>query len=560
MTAKSEIPQLIQEFIYARDHRLLENDVGRAVTRLMQHGVVDDLVCSLIHNPVRKHKIAQAFTGPFELPRLSHGDLVQGIDQHGRPIRFRSQYLNGHSLTIGGTGSGKTTKSRFLILQIAPKVRGLWCFDFVKREFAVLKPYLARLDINLLIVPARELRLNPLQCPSHVTPTLWAPWVADMLVQTLRLPPRATKLLHTTILEAYDRFGIFSDGERHPTLFDLREAVAANAQANHPARQAILDSIDPVLMSIGDVLKYRIGWKTRDLAKRHIVFELGGIAEVDKNLILNSLVLPEFVSRVAQGISNPRMDLWICCDDAARLVSPTSQSGGIADLIALVRGTGIGLDLSAQSADVVHSVVSNTANKFIARSGSATDYDTISASMGLTREQRLWLNTNLRPGLFVGQIGEGGWRQPFVFQIPKMYLREFAHLSAAEQIESDDGLKDLLDLPTVVADEFANWRSTATNASSSATARTGTRKTLSDAEIRYIQAVVGNPGTPSSELPKLAQISSKRAQKIRSRLVELEYLRQHRVTTGKRGRAAVVLEPLEPALRAIRVRTPEATT
>ena len=553
MKTESEIPQLVRDFIYARDHCLLDGEVGRAVAQAFQHGVVDDLVRDLIQGPVRKHRIAQAFLGPFALPKLTQGDLVQGIDQHGQLIRIPSQYLNGHSLTIGGTGSGKTTKSRFLILQLASKVEGLWCFDFVKREFAVLKPYLARLGVNLLVVPAREVRLNPLQCPERVTPTDWAPRIADALVQILQLPARATKLLHVSILQLYREFGIFDGSQHFPTLFELREKIASDSDANHQAKQAIVDSLDPVLMSIGDVLRYRVGWKTQDLARKHIVFELGGTAEVDKNLILNSLVLPEFVSRVARGISNPLMNLWICCDEAARLVSSTSQAGGIADLIGLVRGTGIGLDLSVQSADVVSSVLSNTANKFIGRCGSATDYDTIAAAIGLTREQRHWLSMNLRPGLFVGQIGEGDWRQPFVFKIPPMHLA-----SAMSKETSSDSLEELMALPTIAADEFMDWHSTKpTGKYPSPTSETEGEE--SDAELRYIRAVVDNPGKPSSILPTLARVSPKRAQKIRRRLVDLGYFREHRVSTGKRGRTAIVLEPLEPALRVVQDATGEPT-
>ncbi len=555
MKTEGDIPQLVRDLIYARDHRLLDGEVGLAATQALQYGVVDDLVRSLIQGPVRRHRIAQAFVGPFALPRLAHGDLVQGTDLKGRLIRFPSQYLNGHSLTIGGTGSGKTTKSRFLILQIAGKVDGLWCFDFVKREFAVLKPYLAQLGVNLLIVPARKVRLNPLQCPEHVVPTDWAPRIADALVQILQLPARATKLLHVTILELYRGFGIFDGSQHYPTLFELRETIASNSDANHQAKQAVVDSLDPVLMSIGDVLRYRVGWKTQDLARKHIVFELGGTAEVDKNLILNSLVLPEFTSRVARGISNPVMDLWICCDEAARLVSSTSQAGGIADLIGLVRGTGIGLDLSIQSADVVSSVLSNTANKFVGRCGSATDYETIGAAIGLTREQRHWLSMNLRPGLFVGQIGEGDWRQPFVFKIPRMHLDSTL---SEERSRGSNGLEELMALRTIAADEFNDWHSTNPTATyrSPAAAASGD---VSDAELRYIQAVVDNPGKPSSMLPKLARISPKRAQKIRRRLVERGYLREHRVGTGRRGRAAIVLEPLEPALQAVQDATSEPT-
>lgn len=353
---------------------------------------------------------------PFELPPTSlPGDLVLGTDLRDRPIRVPSQYLNAHSLTVGGSGSGKTTKSKFLIPQVAPKVEGMWLFDFDKEEFAPLKPCLAQLGVTLRRVPARQICLNPLQCPEHVSQSDWAPRSADLLVQTLQLPARATKLLHLTILKLYREFD-------NPTLFDLREAIACDPDANHQAKHAVVDSLDPVLMSIGDVLRYRVGWKTGALAKHHIVFELGGTSEVDKNLILNSLVIPEFVSRVAQGISNPVMDLWICCDEAARLVSSGAHVRGVADLIGRIRGSGMGIDLSTQSADIASEVLSNTACKFLGRCGSATDYKTMGAAMGLTAEQRHWLSMNLRPGMFVGQLGEGEWRRPFVFKIPLLQL------------------------------------------------------------------------------------------------------------------------------------------
>lgn len=550
MKTKDEIPKLIQDVIYGQDHRLLDDDIGRAATHLLQHGVVDDLVRSLIQTPVRRHKINQAFIGPFELPALTHGDLVLGIDMRGKPIRIPSQYFNGHSLTVGGSGSGKTTMSKFLVMQIAGNVEGLWCLDFVKREFAMLKPYLARLGINLLVIPARELKLNPLQCPEHVAPTDWAPRIADILVNILQLPARATKLIHLTILKLYPEFGI-SDGVQHyPTLFDLREAVANNPIANHQAKQAIVDSLDPVLMSIGSVLRYRVGWNTCDLARLKIVFEFNGIAETDKSLLLSCLILSEFTSRVAQGISNPVMDLFICCDEAARLVSSANQAGGIADLIGLVRGTGIGLDLSVQSSDIANEILSNTSSKFISRCGSARDFDTISGAMGLNHEQRIWLNTNLKPGLFVGQVGEGYWRRPFVFKIPQMNLRALGE----RVIRDENDLKELMALPTVMAEEFVNWPSMGASAASGSSASKTTstpEDKLSDAEIRYIFAVVDNPGSPSSALPKLAQISARRAQHIRLHLVELGYLREHKISTGKRGRLAVVLEPLEPALEAV---------
>lgn len=236
------------------------------------------------------------------------------------------------------------------------------------------------------------------------------------------LPPRASKLLNVAIVRQYEQRGVLRGSSDFPTVYDLREDVASSADANAPAKHALLDALDAVLTSIGDALRYRVGWTSSDLAARRIVFEFGGIPEPAKNLILNALLLAEFTSRVARGVSNPRMDLWICLDEAARIVSSSNPTGGLSDLSGLIRGTGIGLDLGVQSADIAPSILSNTATKVIGRCGSATDYELMSAAMGLTREQQAWIKTHMVPGLFVGQLGEGAWREPFVFRIPPLHI------------------------------------------------------------------------------------------------------------------------------------------
>ena len=112
-------------------------------------------------------------------------------------------------------------------------------------------------------------------------------------------------------------------------------------------------------------------------------------------------------------------------------MSSSGTGDGFSDLIGLVRGTGIGLDLSIQSADIAPSVLSNTATKFTGRCGSAADYDAISSAIGLTVEQRRYLSHTLVPGLFVGQVGEGRWRHPFLFRVPAVDFSK--PLSASKQ-------------------------------------------------------------------------------------------------------------------------------
>jgi len=72
-----------------------------------------------------------------------------------------------------------------------------------------------------------------------------------------------------------------------------------------------------------------------------MVFEYTGQPEAGKDLILNYLVLSEFISRVSRGISNPGMDLWMNIDEGQRLFSQKKELGGhsgnsITDLAGLV--------------------------------------------------------------------------------------------------------------------------------------------------------------------------------------------------------------------------------
>ncbi len=543
-------PQL-RELLYAGEHRLLDDDLGRALARIFSAGISDPFASEQLRERVHKHRVAQAFAGAFPLPHLSSGELILGLDVKGRPLRCPMQYLNAHSLTVAGSGSGKTYRSLFMLLQIAPHTRGMWLFDLRKREFCILQPLLRELGIEIIVLPGRELRLNPLQVPLHVEPIDWAPRVADMIVGVLVLPSRSTKLLHTSILELYENHGVLDGATGFPTLPELRDWVARKPQANVPAKQALLDSLDPVLMSIGRSLSYRRGWTSETLANRRIIFEFAGLAETDKDLLLNTLLLAEFTSRVASGTSNRSMDLFVSCDEAARLVAPSRESIGIADLMGLVRGTGIGLDLSVQSSDILPSVLSNTASKFIGRCGAARDSDLIGAAMGLTADQRRWMSMNLRPGLFVGQLGEGRWRYPFLFEVPFIDLQ--AHVrSRGWSIRR--GIGELDQIPVVASEP--RTQSVAAESSKPPSReppahQSGTGISLSEADVRFLRAVADHPGEPSTVYARLAKMSTKRAKAIRDRLVTAGLIREHRLQATARGRSSIILEPLPAAQQAL---------
>jgi len=564
--AEHKPSQVLLDLKYAIDHRLLDDAIGRSIHRTVELGVADDTIVGFLEQRVRKHQTAQLFAGPFRSVPSTTGEIAVGFDLKDRPVRMPVQMLCAHCLTLGGSGSGKTFKSRWMILQAAKHVEGLWLFDFRKREYACLGPWFDRIGLELIVVPARKMKLNPLQVPRGVDLHSWASRAADMLVQVLRLPSRATKLLNITVLELFSRSGVTDGGKNYPTLFELREFVTANKAANHQARSAIVDALDPVLVSLRGVLCYRRGWSSSDLARHRLAFELAEVGEVEKDLILSTLVLSEFTSRVEAGVSNRQINLWVCCDEAARLVSASAAGNGMADLVGLVRGTGIGLDLSVQSADIAQAFLANSATKFIGRCGSAADYNTITEAMGLTAEQRRYMAQTLAPGRFVGQLGERDWRHPFVFRVPAVDLAcpppataggrsgKWSHLlpSTHESVRAGDaGGPDLLtSLPVEIAPEFAEWTPDGRMSSASPSVRATAAPVLSDTELRYLRAVIDHPGQPSSAYAKLARVGTHQAIGLRKELIARGYLREHHVNTSARGRASIVLEPLPPALAA----------
>ena len=539
---------LTENILYCHRNDLLDDDLGHSILDIYQADVCDEYIASIFEQRASKHKFQQAFNGsdPFKTPKLIKGDYTIGLDKDGKEIRSWIQFLNAHSLTVAGSGAGKTIFSRFKVLQIAQYVKGLFLFDLRKREFAILKSLLARLGIDLKILPARSLKINPLQLPLGVTINDWIPRVADMLVGVLELSPRATKLLQAKLFPIYREFG--NRPNEFPTLFDLFEAIKRDKGSNHQARTAVLDSLEPVLLSLGpEVLAYRRGWSSHELAMMYIVFELGGVSETDKNLLLNSLILSVFTSRIARGISNPKMNLWICLDEAQRLCSATAQISAIADLIGLVRGTGIGLDLSVQSANgVLAQIISNTATKIMGRCGSMADYSAAGSSMGLSAEQIHWGQMNLTPGKFIGQLGEGKWRYPFVFNVP---LMKFPQLPVNGHSDIDSSL----DIPTLPATEFSDWGKVP-EINSSSVPVAAAKKNLFDSpqEYQLCKAVVDNPMQPSSKYSKLAGIKQSSVKPLRDQLITRNYIRQHSMDSGGKGRSSILLEPLPEGVEAVR--------
>ena len=430
-----------------------DDEIGRAFLKCYDLGIAekDAFVRNQIEQRVRRIMRQQALSGlPFRQPRLRHGDYVFGFDRSGKKIITQLEWWNAHSLTISNTGGGKTNLSKFHAIAAAPFVRGMWLVDLRKKEFRALRPVFARLDIDLKIIRGRKFKLNPLQVPQGVDPLEYASVAAEFLVRVLNLPPRASTLLRSTIIRLYNEAGIVGGSDQFPTLFHLFESIRHNRKANPQARQAILDNLEAVLLDLGpEVLAYHRGWDIDKLAFQHLVLEFGGISETAKDLILNYLITAVFSSRLAQGISNQGMDLWISFDEGQRLFSRRKESGSyggnpLIDMVGLVRGAGLCLNVSVLTTnDLSPSLSTLTSTKIMGRCGSRTEYIAAGNFIGLNSQQVEWCLHNLVPGLFVGQVSEGPWRYPFLFSVPWLGPQNNSNHAKQEEPEPDMGMQCL---------------------------------------------------------------------------------------------------------------------
>lgn len=545
---------LDRKIIAGHQLEVFDNPLGQKFMQLYHNGILDPWSIGQINSRVDKQLRKEAFNNlPFKQPRLHTGELVLGADNKHHPIKIPIQYLNAGSLLVANTGSGKTTLIFFYSTQIAHHVKGLWLVDLRKKEFRLLKEEFAKLGIKLVIVRNRKFKINPLQVPYHVDPYEYASTIADVLVKVLNLPPRASVLLSSSIIQMYKKFNIFNGGQKFPTLFHLFESVRSNRGANSQARQAILDNLEAILLTFGtEMLGYYRGWPVHKLAKLHTAFELAGMPEAGKDLVLNYLVVAELISRVSQGISNRGMDLWMSIDEGQRLFSQRKESAGyggnsITDLAGLVRGTGTGLFISVLTPDdLSNKIPSITSTKIMGRCGSVGDYTAAGQFLGLNKEQIMWCVHHMTTGMFVGQAGDGPWRYPFLFRVPKM-----KQLKVVTDSQADETLK-VLDSINVEPVEFSNWSAVERiEVKDNAVHKTQKVDQLTDSEFRLLKAIVENPMLPSSSYVKLARISPNTLKKLRPILIEKGFIAEHIMDSGNRGRSKRVWEPLDAGKQAI---------
>jgi hypothetical protein len=545
--------KFFERWDWARAHGAANDHLGQRLQRGLGVLPHDSLMRQLAESRIRylEQQSKSGRIAPFVQAQLLEGELVFGQDFHGSPIRIMLDWLCSGLLTVANSGSGKSNLAYWLVSQLAWLGCSTWLIEPYKMQFRLLLPLYQRAGKPLIILPWQHWRWNLLQCEDG-DPRQHATMAADLLVRTLDIPGRAASILRQGVYALYTEFSVWEgNATRFPTLFHLYEWVRSQKDINAASRDAILDRLGSFLMILTPACgAWTRGWTPQALARHSIVFELRGAAESVRTLLPQSLLFSVFHSRIASGLMNGPLELFLVIDDAQRIFSDRITAEGeitpFDEALAIIRGAGIGVWPIVQTTiGFSRRARANLAIRTFGRCGIHEDYAVLAADGGLNLEQQEYILHNLKPGIFVGQVGLGDYTRPFIFRVP---LGRFP--GGVNETEVQTSLAPLRQLPTEFADKFKNW-SPRTTMEVTATVKEAT-PVLGETELRVLRAVVAYPGKSISHYCRVTRLNGKRLAEIRQQLIARGYICEHSVALKARGRASIVIEPLAPATDAVR--------
>ena len=449
--------QLLRDIAWGAKNDLFDDPVGEAMLRAWSVGAGDGLE-ELIEGRVRPKRVDEAFGRlmPFRRPHLTEGEILLGRDAAGSDVRLPLQSFTAGLLVAANTGAGKTNLLQHLLLQIAGAGCPVWVSDMYKTQLRHLRPLFAELGQHLVILRPADWRVNLLEPLGD--PRTYLPMVVDLLTRTLGLPPRSRSILLQGCHAIYQRFSVF-DGQREgfPCLFDLYEWIHATPGLNASAREAILDRLGTLLVSLTPrAAAYRRAWRPVDLARFSVCFEMRSASELVKQVLLEPALHAVMRSEMDSGAVNAKINLFVAFEDSQRFFNAQESSGDLTpmdELAGVIRGSGKGLGVIVQTMQGMSSrLLPNLATKIMGRMGSNRDYRELSSDLAMSREQLEWARRNLRPGRYILQASDGDWREPCILHVPHLRVP-----TAVGDTDAERSLEPLRALPVVAAAEYARW-------------------------------------------------------------------------------------------------------
>lgn len=355
-------------------------------------------------NPHLKREVEKALTAkavhqqrqPFDDPPPSdpdeEGRIALGGTHTGDRYYLQQDALVQHLLAVGQSGSGKTTLFYNMMEQLAVP---FWSFD-LKQDYRHL---VQREELDLVVVPWRELRFNPLQPPEGVAPRRWAQVVSEIFGHATSLLSGSKNYLLRQIIELYQLYDLFEQVTGpFPSLHELqvlmdREKINyVRKAANY--RDTVVNRLEAMNLAAGTIFDCSEGYPLEDFLDRNVVFEFDGLARDVQNFVMELLFAYVYEYRVAQNQRDQGLQHVFFLDEGKRVFSVYKErqdASGIPEIDALtakMREFGEGLVVADQEASkLTDSIKANTSTKILLAAGDAKQFQEMMRSMDLSEQQ-----------------------------------------------------------------------------------------------------------------------------------------------------------------------------
>ena len=368
---------------------------------------------------------------PFRLPTRRESEHIANGDFHLGTIGLRGASLSidlqrtlplGLSL-VAGTGQGKTSLLTLLARAISKLEVGCWLFN-VRPEPNDALPGFTK--VRATDIPVAVLEYRP-----DLRAEVQAARVADTIASAFYLLWSRTAI--TTILTDFYKKGV------SPTLTELRDELAKLRSGKSSGMQPnqitkLVGVFQHLVQVFGDSATTRSGFRPPEHANDKLIIELD-VADGQVHALLITRMLEWLYSHnVAHNLRN-KLRTVILVDESRYLLdldrerqSADFGSPVLDQIICEQRSAGLAL-VAATQTGFPKAYSTNTASKFLFRTGDARYFSLAAQSMGLSREQ-------IEYGKHL-QVGEAIVTTPKHPEPLVVRLREPQFEPEAEEIKSD---------------------------------------------------------------------------------------------------------------------------
>jgi DNA-binding MarR family transcriptional regulator len=336
-----------------------------------------------------------------------YGDIYLGEMFQDQSFYLSQEELTKHLLTVGQSGSGKTT---FFYSLMDKMDKPFWAFD--------LKQDYRHVD-DTLVLPWTELRFNPLKPPKGVSPRRWAQVFAEIFGHATALLSGSKNYLLKKIVELYKLYDLFNRVEKpYPSLHELEIFVSSDGinfvRKQSDYRDTLLNRLEAMNLVAGTVFDCSQGYLIPELLQRDVVFEFDGLSRDVQNFLMEVLFAYVYEYRLAQNHRNQGLNHVFFLDEAKRVFSVYKErqdASGIPEideLTAKMREFGEGLIVADQEASkLTDSIKANTYTKLLLPTAGRKQFKAVSEAMNLSKRQMEFAQ-ELDIGEAVVQVGSRG--------------------------------------------------------------------------------------------------------------------------------------------------------